>query len=37
MHLSLYNKPSWHTLSNALEISRKTPLTSKLGLASKAL
>ena len=37
MHLSLYNKPSCHTLSDALEISRKTPLTSKLGFASKAL
>ena len=37
MHLSLYNKPQCHTLSNALEISRKTPLTSKLELASKAL
>ena len=37
MHLILYNKPLCHTLSNALEISRKTPLTSKLELSSKAL
>ena len=25
MHLTLYKKPLCHTLSNALEISRKTP------------
>ena len=37
MHLSLYNKTLCHTPSNALVISRKTPLTSKLRLASKAL
>ena len=37
MHLILYNKPLCHTLSNALEISGKTPLTSKLELSSKAL
>ena len=37
MHLSLYNKLLCNILSNALEISRKTPLTSKLGLESKAL
>ena len=43
MPLSLYNKTLCHTLSNALEenyqrkLSRKTSLTSKLGLVSKAL
>ena len=37
MHLTLYNKHLCHSLSNAMEILRKTRLTSKLGLASKAL
>ena len=37
MHLSLYSKPQCLTQSNALEISRKTPLTSKLELASKGV
>ena len=30
-------KPSCQTLSNALEMSRKTPLTSAVGLLSKAV
>ena len=33
--LSLYNKPSCHTLQKALEMSRKTPLVSNEGQASK--
>ena len=31
MHLSLYNRPSCRTLSNALDKSRKNPLTSNDG------
>ena len=34
--LSLYSKPSCQTLSNALDISKKTDLTSRDGLQSKA-
>ena len=37
MRLSLYKRPSCQTLSNALDKSRKTPLTSKDGFASNAL
>ena len=37
MRLSLYNRPSCPTLSNALDKFRKTPLTSNNGLASNAL
>ena len=34
--LSLYTKPSCQTLSNALDISKKTDLTWRDGLTSKA-
>ena len=37
LRLSLYISPSCHTLSNALEISRNTPRTSREGLQSKTL
>ena len=34
---NLKTRPSCQTLSNALEMSRKTPLTSTVGLLSKAV
>ena len=34
MDLSLKSKPSCHTLSNAFDISKKTDLTSRVGLHS---
>ena len=34
---NLKKRPSCQTLSNALEMSRKTPLTSTVGLLSKAV
>ena len=37
MDLSLKSKPSCHTLSNAFDISKKTDLTSRVGLQSNAL
>ena len=36
MDLSLKSKPSCHTLSNAFDISKKTDLTSRVGLQSNA-
>ena len=36
MDLSLKSKPSCHSLSNAFEISKKTDLTSRVGLQSNA-
>ena len=35
--LEIKMKPSCQTLSNALEMSRKTPFTSAVGLLSKAV
>ena len=37
MRLSLYKSPSCQTLTNALDKSRKTPVTSNEGFASNAL
>ena len=36
MDLSLKGKPSRHTLSNAFDVSKKTDLTSRVGLQSSA-
>ena len=36
-HCSLKIRPSCHTLSNALDISRKTDQASRVGLQSKAV
>ena len=36
MDLSLKSKPSCHTLSNTFGISKKTDLTSRVGLQSNA-
>ena len=36
MDLSLKSKPSCHTLSNAFNTSKKTDLTSRVGLQSNA-